>query len=144
VKKYRWWVIGTGVSLLLLMSTPFVLFYLLNNGNPYTRYWTERQVPAHLEEQGYTEDDYVEAHWVLPNYRINKDIYTDGFVVRFKDEPNVIYTYGVKRHGKEVVQYCEKEIGEAESDDTLHTAKSVDKPAAKHSESTCIDSMVNR
>jgi hypothetical protein len=144
VKKYRKRVIGAGVTLLLLISTPFVILYLLNNGNPYTRYWTEKQVPAHLAEQGYTDNDYLEAHWVLPKYRINKDIYTDGFVVRFKDEPNVIYTYGVKRHGKEVVQYCEKEIGEAESNDALQTAKSVVQSSAKHSESTCIDSMANR
>ncbi|QXE02836.1 DUF3139 domain-containing protein [Terribacillus sp. DMT04] len=144
MKRYRWWVSGTGVILLLLISTPFVILYLMNNGNPYTRFWTEKQVPAHLAEQGYTEDDYLEAYWVLPNYRINKDIYTDGFVVRFKDEPNVVYTYGVKRHGKEVVQYCEKEIGEAESDDALQIVKSMDEPSAKHSESTCIDSMGNR
>ncbi|SNZ14169.1 Protein of unknown function [Terribacillus aidingensis] len=144
MKKYRWRVIRTGVILLLLISTPFAFLYLLNNGNPYTRFWTEKQVPSHLAEQGYTDDDYLEAHWVLPNYRINKDIYTDGFVVRFKDEPNVVYTYGVKRHGKEVVQYCEKEIGEAESDDALQIVISMDEPSAKHSESTCIDSMANR
>jgi len=143
MKKYRWWFVVTG-AVLLFISFPFVVIYLLNNGNPYTRYWTEKKVPAHLEAQGYTEDDLLEAHWVLPKYRINKDIYTDGYVVRFKDEPTVTYTYGVKRKGKNVVQYCEKETEAIDSRDSLHITTSINSDSTKHSESTCLDQWANR
>ncbi len=140
LKKYRWWFLGTGAVLLLFVSFPFVVIYLLNNGNPYTRYWTEKQVPAHLEAQGYTKGDLLEDHWVLPNYRINNDIYTDGYMVRFKDEPTVTYTYGVKRHGKNIVQYCEKEIEATDIQDSFLISSG----PTEHSESTCINHLENR
>ncbi|MFJ6414201.1 DUF3139 domain-containing protein [Terribacillus saccharophilus] len=138
MKKYRWWFLGTGAVLLLFVSFPFVVIYLLNNGNPYTRYWTEKQVPAHLESQGYTKGDLLEDHWVLPNYRINNDIYTDGYMVRFKDEPTVTYTYGVKRHGKNVVQYCEIEATDIQDSFLISSGPT------EHSESTCINHLENR
>lgn len=122
--------------MLLFISLPFMVIYFLNNGNPYTRYWTEKQVPAHLEAQGYTEKDLLEAHWVLPKYRVNNDIYTDGYMVRFKDEPTVTYTYGVKRQGKNVVQYCEKE--------TEATNPTTTSDSTRHNEDTCIDHWANR
>lgn len=140
MKKYRWWFIGTGAVLLLFISLPFTVIYLLNTGNPYTRYWTEKQVPAHHEAQGYSEADLLEAHWSLPKHRINNDIYTDGYMVRFKDEPTVTYTYGVKPHGKNVVQYCEKETEAIDSNPFLTTTLD----STKHSENTCIDHWANR
>ena len=58
MKRNKW--IAISVPLLIIIVTPIVAIYFLNNGNPYTKYLANKNVPVYLEEQGYTESDIEE------------------------------------------------------------------------------------
>ncbi|MDN4493933.1 DUF3139 domain-containing protein [Ureibacillus aquaedulcis] len=121
------------VFLLILFGVPASFLYILENGNPYTRYLADKHIPEYLENQGYTKEDLKDAHYVEVNYRVNKKIYSGFYDVIFNDEKGVIYSYGITRKGKDVVQLCEK-MG-------VHTP-TVTK--AIHSEEGCVKSLENR
>lgn len=136
MKKGIW--IAISVILLLIIATSFVFIYLLNNGNPYTKYLANKNVPVYLEEQGYTESDIEESHYVEPKHIINKDFYQGHYMVVFKDEPDVTYYYGITKKGKQVKQFCEKDklLPDGITD--------IIEGETKHSEGNCINSLSNR
>lgn len=111
---------------------------MLNNGNPYTKYLANKNVPVYLEEQGYKESDIEKSHFVEPKHIINKDFYHGHYMVVFKDEPDVTYYYGITKKGKQVKQFCEK--------DKLLSNGVTDifEGETKHSEEKCVNSLENR
>ncbi|MDQ0233099.1 DUF3139 domain-containing protein [Metabacillus malikii] len=136
MKKSIW--IAISVILILVIATPFVFIYLLNNGNPYTKYVANKSVPVYLEEKGYTESDLVESHYVEPKHRTNKDFYHGHYQVVFKDERDVTYYYGITKKGKQVKQFCEKDklLPDGVTD--------IFEGGTMHSEENCISSLENR
>jgi len=129
------WLLVLGVFVLLV---PVSFLYVLNNGNPYTKYIISRYVPAHLKEKGYNKNDFKENNYGEFKYLINKDFYQGEYMVIFKDEPNLTYYYGVTKKGKEVKQFCEKDILLKDGVTDLLEGKT------KHSEEQCISSLKNR
>lgn len=83
--------------IVLFIAVPAGFIYVLNNGNPYTKYLVNKHIPAHLEEMGYTEDQMEEAHYVEPKHLTNTGFYQGHYMVVFKDEPDITYYYGVKK-----------------------------------------------
>ena len=135
IKKFIW--IAIGIILILVIATPFVVIYLLNNGNPYTKYLANKNVPVYLEEQGYKEIDIAESHYVEPKKFIDKDFYHGHYRVVFKDEPDVTYYYGITKKGKQVKQFCEK-------DKLLpNGVTEIFEGETKHSEERCVNSLDN-
>ena len=120
------------------MALPYAIVYLLNNGNPYTKYIANSHVPVYLESKGYTENDIEESHYVEPKHSVNKDFYHGHYMVIFKDEPVVTYYYGITKKGKQVKQFCEKyELSFDVVEDTIEKE-------AKHDEEECVNSLDNR
>ena len=123
---------------LLIVASPFVFIYFINNGNPYTNYLADKYIPTYLAENRYTENDLYESHYIEPKYLINKDFYHGHYMVTFKDEQDIRYYYGVTKRGKHVKQFCEREkllpsgVTEYAEGDT------------KHSEVECVNSLDNR
>lgn len=136
MKKSLW--ITISIILILVIATPFVLIYLLNNGNPYTKFLANKNVPAYLEEQGYTESDIEESHYVEPKHGTNRDFYQGQYMVIFKDEPDVTYYYGITKKDKQVKQFCEKDKLLPNGVTDLFEGETL------HSEETCIYSLKNR
>lgn len=136
MKKSIW--IAISIFLILVIATPFAFIYLLNNGNPYTKYLANKNVPVYLEEQGYTESDIEESHYVEPKHIINKDFYQGHYMVAFKDEPDVTYYYGITKKGKQVKQFCEKDklLPDGVTD--------IFEGETKYSEEKCVNSLENR
>lgn len=116
-----------GICIIVL---PLLFIFVLNNGDPYTKYIVEKHVPNHLEQQGYTEKEIREHGYVEPKESGNDDFYQGQYKVVFKDEPNITYYYGVAKKGKEVKQFCEKEILQNDVTEYITTT-------TKHSENTC-------
>ncbi|MDO6448504.1 DUF3139 domain-containing protein [Oceanobacillus profundus] len=134
-------------KLLIIVSIFFIVFfiavpagflYVLNNGNPYTKYLVNKHVPAHLEEMGYAEEQMEEAHYVEPKHFINKDFYHGHYMVVFKDEPNITYYYGLTKKEKHVGQFCDKEILSADGVTDSFEGDT------KYSEKECQHSLDNR
>ena len=120
------------------MTAIFVFIYVLNNGNPYTKYWVNKKMPTYLEEQGYKDSDIEVSHFVEPKHIINKDFYHGHYMVIFKDEPNMTYYYGITKKGKRVKQFCEK-------DNLLpNGVTDIFEGETKHSEEKCVKSLENR
>ena len=113
-----------------VIVVPLLFIFVLNNGNPYTKYIVEKHVPNHLEQQGYTEKDLREQVYVEPKEASHDGFYQGQYQVVFKDEPNITYYYGVAKKGKEVQQFCEKEIVQNDATEYITTT-------TKHSESNC-------
>lgn len=91
-----------------------------------------------MEEQGYTESDIEESHYVEPKHIINKDFYQGHYMVAFKDEPDVTYYYGITKKGKQVKQFCEKDklLPDGVTD--------IFEGETKYSEEKCVNSLENR
>jgi len=138
LKKFKW-IIGTGICILLL--TPFVGFYLLNNGNPIDKFIANRHIPEYLKEQGYTDDELAGAHYVQPKHSINKDFYHGHYMVKFKDDPEFTYYYGVTKRGKEVKQFCERDWVYSTMKPTNYYDK---KNKSKHLENDCVNGLDNK
>ncbi|MER2261271.1 MAG: hypothetical protein ABS934_04600 [Psychrobacillus sp.] len=45
-KRIIWFAMG--LITLIIVAIPFVFFYVLNNGNPYTKYIVDKNVPVYL------------------------------------------------------------------------------------------------
>lgn len=125
--------------LVLMVLIPMGYIYLLNNDNPYEKYIVEKYVPEHLEKMGVKASDMERELYVQPKHLINNDFYQGHYYVTFKDDPKHVYYYGVKKKGKDVVQFCEKEtvISEYEYGD-MTTKKTT------HSEPSCAGYYDNR
>lgn len=136
MKKSIW--IAISIIIILVIATPFVFIYLLNNGNPYTKYLANKNIPVYLEEQGYTKSDIEESHYVEPKHIINKDFYHGHYMVVFKDEPDVTYYYGITKKGKQVKQFCEKDKLLPDGVTDIFEGKT------KHSGEKCVNSLENR
>ena len=135
-KRIIWFAMG--LITLIIMAIPFVFFYVLNNGNPYTKYIADKNVPVYLEEKGYTENDIEESHYVEPKHIINNAFYHGHYMVIFQDEPDVTYYYGMTKKGKLVKQFCEKDkISSDGVTDIVETE-------TKYSEKKCVNSLDNR
>ena len=122
----------------LFIAVPAGFLYVLNNGNPYTKYLVNKHVPPRLEEMGYTEDQMEEAHYVEPKHLTNTDYYQGHYMVVFKDEPNITYYYGVTKKGKQVQQFCDKDILSADGVTESFEGET------KYSEKECQHSLDNR
>ncbi|HSU80561.1 MAG TPA: DUF3139 domain-containing protein [Candidatus Angelobacter sp.] len=122
----------------LILALPFGFLYVLNNGNPFSKFLANKYVPNHLQELGYSTADFKEAHYVEPLQVINTDFYHGHYMVIFKDEPDTTYYYGVTKWGNQVKQFCEK--------NKLLTDGVTDmvKTTTKHSEKQCVNSLDNR
>ena len=117
-----------------ILLIPLGIFYIMNNGNPYTQYILNEKLPPYLEQREYSDEDILEQHTIEPKLIINKDYYQAHYMVIFKDEPDVEYFYGVKKSEKSINQFCEKNIIE----EGYTTIK------AKHSEEKCVSIYANR
>ncbi|QDZ88374.1 DUF3139 domain-containing protein (plasmid) [Priestia aryabhattai] len=133
-KKIVWILVIT----IFIFMVPVSFLYLLSHGNPYTKYINNNHVPTHLNQKGYIKNDIKEMGYVEPKYLINKDFYHGHYMVIFKDEPNMTYYYGVTKRGKEVRQFCEKDVLLKDGVTDLTEDKT------KHSEKKCVSSLKNR
>ncbi|WP_332649918.1 DUF3139 domain-containing protein [Lysinibacillus sp. 54212] len=127
----------TILIVVIVIAIPIGVIYVLNNGNPYTKYIANKYVPEYLEEQGYTDEKIQESHYVEPKHVINKDFYHGHYMVIFKDEPHTTYYYGITKKGKQVYQFCEKEK-------LSHGLTEIIEGETKYSEQDCKHSLDNR
>ncbi|PGK51818.1 hypothetical protein CN918_28920 [Priestia megaterium] len=130
------WVVISAVILIFLVPAGFI--YVLNNGNPYTKYLANKYIPEHLEEQGYKKSDMKVSSYGEPSYLINQKYYHGHYMVIFKDQPKMTYYYGLSKRGKKVVQFCEKDVLRKDGV-TDGTEKKT-----KHSEQKCDYAFKNR
>ncbi|WP_079710334.1 DUF3139 domain-containing protein [Paraliobacillus ryukyuensis] len=130
--------ITLSLFILIVVAIPIGFIYVLNNGNPYVKYIADKYVPEYLEEKGYTKDKIEESHYVEPKHIINKDFYHGHYMVVFKDETDTTYYYGITKDGKEVRQFCEKDV--VSSDGVTHIVED----ETNYSEATCVHSLDNR
>ena len=122
----------TFVVLVILAPTAFI--YVLNHGNPYENYLVNKYVPSHLEKMGFTDEDIIEQHESNPNMSSNKDYYHTQYTVRFKEEPDIAYYYGVRKKTKDIKQFCERYSPKY---------RDIEKPT-KHSEDDCVNYYDNK
>ena len=120
--------------LVIIILTPFILIYLLNHGNPYENYLVNKYVPPYLEKMGYTDGDFIEQHESSPNMSSNKDYYHTQYTVRFKDEPDITYYYGVRKKVKKINQFWESYSSKY---------RGIEKPTL-HSEDVCVNYYDNK
>ncbi|MBM7647848.1 hypothetical protein JOC78_000788 [Bacillus ectoiniformans] len=123
---------------IILIASPIGFVYVLNNGNPYTKYIANKYIPEHLEEIGYEKGQLKVSDYGEPKYLINKDFYHGHYMVVFIDEPDTRYFYGVTKKGKQVKQFCEKDVLSANGVSDMVVSKT------KHSEKKCVNFLDNR
>jgi hypothetical protein len=121
-----------------LFVTSFILFalgiyvgynlYTLKYGNPSDSKIVRENVTSYLKSEGFQSGDFIGAHYAYSEGVMNPTVYHGQFLIRFKDEPKVVYDYGVLKGSKKVVQFCQKE----EIPDGYDTSK------LKHNEKSCI------
>lgn len=121
----------------IALLSPLLFILLLNYGNPYTQFILNKKLPPYLEQRGYSDEDILEEHTIEPKYIINRDYDHAHYEVTFEDEPNVSYFYGIKKRGKSIEQFCEKEVL-VEGITTTNTGQT------KHSEEKCVSMFANR
>lgn len=124
--------------MIIVIGVPAAFMYVLNNGNPYYKFVVNQTIPSYIEEQGYSQEDIQSAGYYEPNYIVNKDYLHGHYEVVFKDEPNLIYFYGVKKWSHDVHQFCEK-------DEVLPGgAIDINQKKTKHTENDCVSYLDNR
>lgn len=116
------------ITLLVVFSVPFLFILRLNYGNPYEQYLLEKHVPTYLEQMGYEQKDIAKQHTSEPKGSSNQDYLHTQYAVIFKNEAGVTYYYGLKKKGKTVVQFCERNSYMPIDNEQL----------TKHSEDTCV------
>ena len=89
-------------------------------------------MPPYLEQKGYSDEDILQQD-IVGGFNHNGDYYYETYRVIFKDDPDLSYYYGIKKRGKSVDQYCEKETLE----NNIYTIGITEK--TKHSEEKCIN-----
>ena len=130
MKKKIFRVIALSLSvLIIIIGITLSLFYVLNNGNPITKYIADKKVPTYLSEKGYAEEEINESHFIEPKHTINRKFFHGHYMVVFKDETDITYYYGITKIGNKVKQFCEKDkltpagITEIVQDETKHSEK---------------------
>lgn len=126
--KERKWLFILITLLLIIVLTPFTIIFLINIGNPYERYLLDKHIPSYLEKMGYTDENLIDAHYAKVSGLNNEDYYDGIYTVKFKDEPNMFYYYGLSKKGKNVTQYCKRYDG----------TKNTITGETKHSENDCV------
>ena len=116
--------------LFILISVPIAGIFIISDGHPYGMYVINKTAAAHLESNGYTEDDFLEAHYVQGSNMENKDYYEGQYMVVFQDEPHITYYYGVSKKNHHVAQMAEKDC--TLQDGTLRTTTDTTKHTEKH------------
>ena len=116
----------------ILIAVPVTGIFIISAGHPYEMYVVNKAAAAHLESNGYTEDDFFEAHYVQGSTIENEDYYEGQYMVIFQDEPHITYYYNVSRKNHHVAQIAEKEC--TLQDGTLK----ITTDTTKHTESHCI------
>ncbi|OCA92990.1 hypothetical protein A8F95_02340 [Bacillus wudalianchiensis] len=96
------------LMLIIVFLLPVAVIFRLNYGSPYQDYLLNKHVPPYLEKTGYADEDILEQHTGYPNESSNKDYFHTQYIVKFKDEPDITYYYGVRKKGKIVKQFCER------------------------------------
>ncbi|OMP66982.1 hypothetical protein BTO28_09410 [Domibacillus epiphyticus] len=120
--------------LLLIILIPILIIFRLNYGSPYQNYLLNKHIPPYLEKKGYTDEDILEQKTGYPNESSNKDYFHTQYIVKFKDEPDITYYYGVRKKGNDVKQFCEK-----------YSLKDLEtKKPTKHSEDDCVNYYDNK
>ena len=89
-------------------------------------------MPPYLEQKGYSDEDILQQD-IVGGFNHSEDYYYETYRVIFKDDPDLSYYYGIKKRGKSVDQYCEKETLE----NNIYTIGITEK--TKHSEEKCIN-----
>lgn len=123
------------MALLIVIIIPLILFNVLTNGNPYTKYIVDKKVPLYLESQGYSDSHIEESYYIEPKHMIDSKFYQGHYMVIFKDEPQVTYYYGVTKEGKQVKQFCEKDK------ESSAGVTDITEENTKHSEEQCANSL---
>lgn len=129
MKNKKRLVIVSNLVIFIILALPFGFFYVLNNGNPLTKYIADKKVPVYLMEKGYSMDDLKESHYVEPKHTINRKFYHGRYMVVFNDEPAITYYYGITKIRHKVKQFCEKDkissigIADTINDETKHSEK---------------------
>ncbi len=131
-----------GIVFGILVLIPVGGFYVLNFGNPIDKFIANRYVPEYLKKQGYKDDEILEAHYIEPKNLINEDFYHGHYMVRFTDESEMFYYYGVSKKGKKVMQFCESDWHGATSGESIDYYEKKNK--SKHLEKDCVNSLDNR
>ncbi|RSD26889.1 DUF3139 domain-containing protein [Mesobacillus subterraneus] len=126
------WIILLGIIFIVI---PAGFFYVLNFGNPIIRALADHKIPEYLHGKGYEADEIQEMNYVEPKHLINSDVFHGHYKVIFKDEPDLVYYYGIVKKDRSVKQFCEKE---------MPVEKSLLSSYTKHSEKSCIQSLENR
>lgn len=120
--------------ILILIAVPIAGLFIISDGHPYDMYMVNKAAAAHLENNGYTKDDILEAHYVHGSNLEEEDYYAGQYMVVFNDEPDITYYYGVSKENHHVAQIAEKDC--TLEDGTLKTTTNT----TKHTEDHCITS----
>lgn len=120
--------------LLLISSLSFLYFYIIKNGNPYTMLLVQYHMKKHMERNDITTEMLIpdKSGYIEPKQVVHKDYYRGLFQLRFKDEPQITYYYGLHKENKAIIQFCE------ENPLVVRTFKK-----AKHSEEICANAYKN-
>lgn len=136
IRLDKLWGVVWKVALVCALMYPILLVVGVMHGNPYSNFVVGKMVPKHLESLGYDVDVEIEEMTAFTP----KVVYDRGHLgtvmsVRFGDESNVEYEYGVDMWTFDVMQYCSRSerLGKG-SYDVLG-----DLEVSKHMESECFD-----
>ncbi|MFE6167491.1 DUF3139 domain-containing protein [Viridibacillus arvi] len=119
---------------IFISSLSFLLIYIIKNGNPYTMLLVQYHMKKHMEGNDITEDMLVpdKSGYIEPKQVVHKDYYRGLFQLRFKDEPQITYYYGLHKENKAIIQFCK------ENPLVVRSFKK-----AKHSEEVCANAYNN-
>ena len=95
--------------IVLVLSVPFATLYIMSEGHIYSMYIVRKEASEHLKNIGYTNEDIIEARYVVSDSMSNNEYYAGCYSVIFKNEPEITYYYGVAKENKQVCQFAEKD-----------------------------------
>lgn len=135
IRLDKLWGVVWKVALVCALMYPILLVVGVMYGNPYSNFVVDRLVTEHLEDVGYGESDILEKTTFTPKVVYDRGHLGTVMSVRFGDESNVEYEYGVDMWTFDVMQYCSRSerLGKG-SYDVLG-----DLEVSKHMESECFD-----
>ena len=126
-------IIGLSIFICLIGVSIYIVLYILSNGNPYTKYLAEKNIPEYLNEKGYSDSDLKAAYYTEPKAATSYTFYQGRYLVIFADEPEITYYYGITKNEKKVFQFCDREILLPNGVTDVVTEKT------KHSEEDCLN-----
>ena len=122
------------IVILIVIAVPIAGIFIISDGHPYDMYVINKAAAAHLQNNGYSEDDLLEAHYVHKSNLDNANYCEGQYMVVFKDEPDIAYYYSVSKENHNVVQVAEKDCTLEDGSCKIIT------DATKHTEEHCIRS----